>query len=74
MRYPRRSDILKSIKNRLAEHQQQSNNINQESRASIYVSSLPLKDEIYAIVEKQFCQFIRTHYGWDLAHLPEIYV
>lgn len=58
MRYPRCNDILKSLKNRLAEPQQHSNNINQESRAWIYISSLPLKDERYAIAEKLFCQFI----------------
>ena len=71
MRCPRRNDILKSIKTRLAKHQQESNNINQVARASISVLSLPLKDERYAIVQKLFCQFIQIHYGWDLARLRE---
>ena len=56
MRYFHFNVILKSIKNRLAEHQH-SNDINQKSRASIYISSLRLKDKRYAVRKWQDCTF-----------------
>ena len=59
---------MKSI---LSEHQQRLNGINKEFGASVWISSLPLKDEGYATTKQLFWDLMQIHYGWELRYLPE---
>ena len=40
------------------------NDLNQETRASAWLTTLPLKQEGYALTKQLFWDLIRIRYGW----------
>ena len=46
------------------------NDMNQENGASIWLSTLPLKDNRYCLNKQQFWDLVKLRYGWPLLRLP----
>ena len=47
------------------------NELNTEPGASLWLSTLPLKDEGYCLNKQVFLDLIRLRYGWQLKRTPE---
>ena len=45
------------------------NDIVTSDRASILLSSLPIKDEKFALIKREFFDAVLSRYGWELKHL-----
>ena len=46
------------------------NDTHQEKGASIWMSTLPLKDEGYCLNKQEFWDLVKLRYGWPLSRLP----
>ena len=46
------------------------NDIHQEKGASIWLSTLPLRDEGYCLNKQEFWDLVKLRYGWPLSRLP----
>ena len=47
------------------------NDLNREEGASIWLTTIPLKDEGYDMSKQEFWDLIRIRYGWFLKRIPE---
>ena len=47
-----------------------SNDIHEKKGASIWLSTLPLKDEGYCLNKQEFWDLVKLRYGWPLLRLP----
>ena len=64
-------ETLEHIKDQLSSTQVKLVELNNEKGASIYLSTLPLKDEGYLLPKNIFWDLVRLRYDWPLARLPE---
>ena len=61
---------LESIKQLTSEYQQRLIDLNCEKGASLWLSTLPIKEEGYVIAKNLFWDLIRLRYGWNLKRMP----
>ena len=67
----RYEDILEHLPTQMNPMQQRLNKLNTESGSSIWLASLPLKEEGYVINKQNFWDLVKIRYGWELTRLPE---
>ena len=67
----RNHELLQNLKAKMSPSQIRRNELNCEAGASIWLTSLPLKDEGYILNKQTFWDLIRIRYGWELLRLPE---
>ena len=61
---------IEEIKNELNVNQLHLMKLNQEQNASIWLTSLPLKEEGYIVNKQCFSKVMRIRCGWQLDRLP----
>ena len=64
----RKLDVIRSYMN---SEQLRTNDLNQETGASAWLTTLLLKQEGYALTKQLFWDLIRIRYGWQLLRTPE---
>ena len=64
-------EILQNLKTKMTPTQVRLNELNCEAGASIWLTSLPLKEEGYVLNKQNFWDLIRIRYGWELSRLQE---
>ena len=64
-------NMLAALRNQFTDQQNRVNKINQETGASIWLTTLPLKGEGFVLNKQNFLDLIRLRYGWELTRLPE---
>ena len=62
---------LDVIRSHMNSEQLRTNDLNQETGASAWLTTLPLKQEGYALNKQLFWDLIRIRYGWQLSRIPE---
>ena len=62
---------LDVIRSHMNSEQLRTNDLNQETVASAWLTTLPLKQEGYALTKQLFWDRIRIRYGWQLSRTPE---
>jgi len=67
----RNTKTLEKLKENMNENEKKLNEINNESTASIWLTSLPLLDEGYVVDKQTFWDSLRIRYGWQLTRLPQ---
>ena len=63
--------IIGDVKNTMNDQGIRLNKMNQETGASSWLTTLPLKDGGYTITKQCFWDLIRIRYGWELTRLAE---
>ena len=61
---------LNVIRCSLSEEKLKLNDIHQVKGASIWLSTLPLKDEGYCLNKQEFRDLVKSRYGWPFSRLP----
>ena len=61
---------LNAIRCFLSDEKLKSNDIHQEKYASIWLSTLPLKDKGFCLNKKEFWDLVKLRYSWSLSRLP----
>ena len=69
-RNDKHQNLLKDIRKEMSKEKIRLNDINQEIGASSWLTSLPLKEERYALSKEEFWDLIRIRYGWFTKRLP----
>ena len=69
-RIKKQTTELESIKQLTSEYQQRLIDLNCEKGASLWLSTLPIKEEGYVIAKNLFWDLIRLRYGWNLKRMP----
>ena len=64
------AETLESLRSRMTPLQLKLNDLNRESGASLWLSSLPLKEEGYVLNKQNFWDLVNIRYGWELTRLP----
>ena len=59
------------IRSHLNSEQSRTNDLNQETGASAWLTTLTLKQEGYALTKQLFWDLIRIRYGWQLSRTPK---
>ena len=67
----KRKELKEKVMEELNEKQLKLLEINSEPNASIWLTTLPIKDEGYLLDKQSFWDLIRIRYGWQLKRLPE---
>ena len=62
--------MLQKVRAEMTEQQRKLNSLACEKHASLWLTTLPLKNEGYALTKQQFWDLIRIRYGWQLKRLP----
>ena len=62
---------LNQIRLQMTDEQKRLNDLNREECASIWLTSIPLKDEGCDMSKKDFQDLFRIRYGWFLKRIPE---
>ena len=70
-RLTKHKELLQSLRKNMAPDSLRRNDLNIEPGASLWLSSLPLKDEGYCLNKQTFWDLIRLRYGWQLKRTPE---
>lgn len=60
----------KTLRQQMSELQRKANDIACSDGASIWLTTLPLKDERFSLTKREFCDAIYLRYGWDLKYAP----
>ena len=63
--------VLEDLRKNLRPEQIRLIDINQETGASSWLTTIPLKEEGYMFNKQSFWDLIRLRYGWSLKRLPE---
>ena len=64
------NEKLQNIRSQMLDKQIRLNDLNQETGASTSLTTLPLKEEGYALTKQLFWDLIRIRYGWELSRIP----
>ena len=70
-RLKRNNEKLQNIRSQMLDKQTRLNDLNQETDASTWLTTLPLKEEGYSFTKQLFWDLIRIRYGWELSRIPE---
>ena len=70
-RLTKHKELLQSLRKNMAPDSLRRNDLNIEPGASLWLSTLPLKDEGYCLNKQTFWDLIRLRYGWQLKRTPE---
>ena len=62
---------LDKLKSKMSDNKRKLNEINNESTASLWLSSLPLKEEGYVLDKQTFWDSVRVRYGWQMTRVPD---
>lgn len=65
-------NILNSLEETVTSNRLKVLELHQEQGASIWLTSLPLKDEGYVINKQNFVDLIRLRYDWHLNRFPDL--
>ena len=68
----RNTERLRSLITDLLTNKSRLNEINQEKGAFTWLSTLPVKEEIYSLSEEEFWDLLKIRYGWQLSRLPNM--
>ena len=69
-KHARHKEVLNEIRNQMTPQQQKLNDINQVAGASMWLTTLPIKDEGYVLNKQCYWDLLHLRYGWDLTRLP----
>lgn len=64
------SEILEELRSRMSPEERRTNDINQETGASIWLSTLPIEQKGFFLTKREFWDSIHLRYGWPLPRLP----
>ena len=62
---------LEEVRSEMNDEQNRLNEINRETGASTWLTTLPIKSEGYVLNKQCFWDLIRIRYGWHLSRIPE---
>ena len=69
-RNDKHQNLLKDIRKEMSKEKIRLNDINQEIGALSWLTSLPLKEEGYALSKEEFWDLVKIRYGWFIKRLP----
>ena len=64
------SNLLSDLRDQMSTDQTRLNDLAREKHASLWLTTLPIKDEGYSLTKQQFWDLLRMRYGWQLKRLP----
>ena len=67
-------NLLRNLRSKMTPAQLKTNDIATSDSASIWLSSLPLKQERFSLTKRKFFDAILVRYGWEHKRLPHEYV
>ena len=63
---------LQNIRGQMNENHLRLNDLASEKHASLWLTTLPIKDEGYTLTKQQFWDLIQMRYAWQLKRLPGV--
>ena len=64
------TNLLSELRMKMSSQQTRLNDLAIEKHASLWLTTLPIKDEGYTLTKQQFWDLVRLRYGWQLKRLP----
>ena len=61
---------LENLRSGMSEEERKLNELATQKSASIWLTTLPIKQEGYILTKQQFWDLLRIRYGWELKRLP----
>ena len=66
----RQKKILEIIRNEMSSEERKQNDLNLETGASSWLTTLPIKEEGYVLNKQSFWDLLSIRYGWRLKRIP----
>ena len=73
MKKDRQKKILEIIRNEMSSEERKQNDLNLETDASSWLTTLPIEEEGYILNEQSFWDLLSIRYGWRLKRIPSHY-
>ena len=62
--------IFEIIRNEMSSEERKQNDLNFETCASSWLTTLPIKEEGCSLNKQSFCDLLSIRYGWRLKRIP----
>ena len=64
------SEVLEDLRSRMTPVESRTNDINCETGASIWLTTLPIEEKGFSLTKREFWDSVHLRYGWPLPRLP----